>query len=64
MTGPVKRFVVFAHCNYYPVGGWGDHIGSYDTIEEAREAARYQRKDMRMDFTDIIDLLTGENLDD
>jgi hypothetical protein len=63
MSTPVKRFVVFAHGNYYPVGGWGDHVGSYDTVEEARKAATYQRG-AGADCTDIIDLHTGENLDD
>jgi hypothetical protein len=64
MTAPVKRFVVFACGNYYPIGGWGDHVGSYDTVEEARVAADYHRGERGADWTDIIDLLTGENLDD
>ena len=64
MTVSVKRFVVFAYGTYYPAGGWSDHVGSYDTVEEAREAARYQREELRNDWTDIIDLTTGENLDD
>lgn len=64
MTGPVKRYVVFAYSNYYPSGGWNDHIGSFDTLKEAQEAAETERTDNRHDFTDIIDLLTGENCDD
>jgi hypothetical protein len=64
MSTPVKRFVVFAYGNYYPAGGWSDYTGSYDTVEEAREAARYQREENRNDWTDIVDLQTGENLDD
>lgn len=64
MTGPVKRYVVFAYCNYYPSGGWSDHVGSYDTLEQAQQAAEKARVVDRHDYTDIIDLLTGENCDD
>lgn len=64
MTGPVKRYVVFAYSNYYPAGGWTDHIGSFDTLEEAQQAAEVARTEDRHDFTDIIDLVTGENKDD
>lgn len=35
----MKRFLVFAGQNYYPQGGWDDFHGSYDTLEEAEEAA-------------------------
>ena len=64
MTGPVKRYVVFAYCNYYPSGGWSDCVGSYDTLEQAQQAAEKARVVDRYDLTDIIDLLTGENCDD
>jgi hypothetical protein len=60
----VKRYVVFAYGDYYPSGGWNDHIGSYDTLEQAQQAARHAREVGRFDFTDIIDLVTGENNDD
>lgn len=32
----MKRFAVFAGDNYYPGGGMGDFIKSFDTAEEAR----------------------------
>ena len=64
MTGPVKRYVVFAYSNYYPAGGWSDHVGSFDTLYEAQHNAEIARTEGRHDFTDIIDLLTGENQDD
>ena len=63
-NGPVKRYVVFAYSNYYPSGGWTDHVGSFDTLEAARQAAETERTENRHDFTDIIDLLTGEHEDD
>jgi len=64
MDTPVKRFVVFSYREYYPAGGWGDHVGSYDTVEEARASADYHRGGSVSSYTDIIDLHTGENLDD
>ena len=36
----VKRFVLFCGGNYYPNGGWNDHSGSFDTLEEAKAEAR------------------------
>lgn len=39
MTGlGFKRFIVFNYPHYYPGGGSGDVMGSYDTLEEATEA--------------------------
>lgn len=32
-------FLVFAGHTYYALGGWDDHIGTYNTFEEAKEAA-------------------------
>ena len=64
MTGPVKRYVVFAYCDYYPSGGWSDLVGSYDALEQAQQAAEKARVVDRQDYTDIIDLLTGEYCDD
>ena len=33
----MKRFIVFGGDNYYPTGGAGDCIGSFDTKDEAVE---------------------------
>ena len=33
----MKRFLRFEGYDYYPSGGWGDFVGDYDTLEEARE---------------------------
>jgi hypothetical protein len=34
----MKRYLVFAGDDYYPCGGWDDFVGSWETIEEVREA--------------------------
>jgi len=31
----MKRYHVFAYPEYYPGGGWSDHVGSTDDREEA-----------------------------
>ena len=35
----MKRFLLFAGCNYYPSGGWQDFQSSHDTELEAVMAA-------------------------
>ena len=34
----VRRFVLFAGDHYYPIGGWEDRKGSFDTADEAKAA--------------------------
>jgi hypothetical protein len=43
--GVMKRFMLFTWSSYYPYGGGGDLIGSYDTIEEAAAADDEDKKD-------------------
>lgn len=31
----MKQYALFAGDNYYPMGGMGDFVGSFNTIEEA-----------------------------
>lgn len=31
----MKRYLLFAGEDYYPVGGWDDFIGSFDSLGEA-----------------------------
>lgn len=54
---PVKRFVLFASEDYYPAGGWGDFVGSFDTYAEARAAGEPHDKAGRL--CQVIDLTTG-----
>lgn len=59
-----KRFLLFDSPRFYPSGGWGDLVASFDTLKEARQwEARIierWRKALRRDSeTSIIDLETG-----
>lgn len=36
----LKRFFLFAGSGYYPVGGWEDFRGDFDTIDDARSVAK------------------------
>jgi hypothetical protein len=35
----MKRYLLFAFCQYYPTGGWNDLRGDYGTLKKAREMA-------------------------
>ena len=52
----MKQFLVFAFDQYYPVGGWHDLAGQFDTLDEAREFAAASNAD----WTQIVDLQTGD----
>lgn len=39
----MERFLLFHGDNYYPRGGFYNFIGSYNTLEEAQDAAQKQR---------------------
>lgn len=52
----MKRFMLFAHDDYYPSGGWADFKGDFDTVEEAR--AWIDSQDYRRDTYDLIDVNT------
>ena len=51
----MKRFVVFAFDDFYPVGGTGDISASFDTLDEARRYARH----LRYDNLEILDRIEG-----
>jgi hypothetical protein len=36
---PLKRYLLFCGDDYYPAGGWDDFVGSFDTKDEADDAA-------------------------
>ena len=57
----LKRYLVFAGESYYPLGGWDDLIGQYDTIEEARMATKsYQHSQL---WAQIIDIVTQKDIE-
>ena len=55
----IKRFVLFAGQDYYPLGGWKDYQGSYDTQTEAEHAMQTLALDF-VEWFQIVDLQTGE----
>lgn len=59
MSGKVKRFMVFGNESYYPSGGWGDFVNSFDTLEEAITCAD---DFMMKKHPEIVDLETGQDI--
>jgi hypothetical protein len=55
----IKQFAVFAGHYYYPSGGWADFQDSFDTQDEADDAAVYFYG-ISKDWVQIVDLTTGE----
>ena len=33
----MKRYLLFAGDEYYPIGGWEDFLGAYSSLEEAND---------------------------
>lgn len=60
MSEKLKRYLVFAGWNYYPLGGWDDLHGIYDTLEEAKAAA-LEAED-KGDWAHIVDSETGQQV--
>lgn len=59
MSKKLKRYLMFAGSEYYPAGGWGDFVDSYDTIDEAKAAMSPRHHD----WYGLTDSETGEELD-
>ena len=51
-----KRFLLFSGANYYPVGGWDDFKGAFDTVKEATDEG-YRKGD---DWFHVVDRETLE----
>jgi len=51
-------FALFAGHNYYPSGGWDDHIATFATLEEAQHARN--ARSHNYDWFQIVDLVKGE----
>lgn len=70
MASKPRRFLVFFYSDFYPLGGWEDMCGSFDTFEEARECARTGagarlgtwERSKTPDNIVIVDIETGENI--
>jgi hypothetical protein len=55
----MKRYLVFAGSNYYPVGGWEDFKCDHDTLEAATAAAWAAGED----WQHVVDLEEGKQID-
>ena len=43
----MKKYMVFGHYGYYPSGGWGDFVDSFDTLEEVHtEGEKHENHDI------------------
>ena len=51
-------FALFAGHNYYPSGGWEDHIATFPTLPEAQHARN--ARSHKYDWFQIVDLVKGE----
>lgn len=55
----MKRYLLFGGEWYYPSGGWGDFVDSFDTKEQAFEVAKSSQFSY-LEWCHIIDSQTGE----
>lgn len=51
----MKKFLLFSGDNHYPMGGWRDFLGSFDTKEEAVAAVP-----LLNDWYQVVDLEAGK----
>ncbi len=52
----MKKYLLFGGSQYYPLGGWGDFAGSFDTIDLAVIHAAGEG----WDWWQVIDSETGD----
>ncbi len=50
----MKRYLLFAGEQYYPLGGWDDLKGSFDTVEAAIAFPIY------CDWKQVVDGISGD----
>jgi len=51
----MKRFLLFAGSDYYPLGGWNDLAGAYDTAQEAVLAGVQRSESETFGFYHVLD---------
>ena len=54
-----KKWIVFAFSQYYPSGGLGDIVGSFDELDDAYKCMR----ETNNDYAEIVDRDTWEIYD-
>lgn len=57
----MKRWLLFAGDNYYPIGGWDDFQADFDTKEEAFDKAAESVIARACDWAHIVDSQTKES---
>jgi len=57
----MKRYWLFAGDNYYPTGGMGDFIGSYDSVDDAINS-HARTNDPTGEWGEVIDSITGDQV--
>lgn len=55
----LKRYVLFCCECYYPRGGWGDFVDSFDDLEIARQRGIAWEPTCGYGFWHVVDLTTG-----
>ncbi len=65
----MKRYILFAGCNYYPDGGWDDMVKDFDSMEDAIEWASNPKnipgeilKQSREGWWHLVDIDAGEKV--
>ena len=58
------NYLVFKGDHYYPCGGWVDFEGAYETLEEAKAAAKLGSAMCGEDWSHIVDLSTGKIIEE
>lgn len=51
-----KPYLLFCFDQCYPLGGWSDFVGGFDTFEDAEKAGRADGRN----FFQIVDIRSGE----
>lgn len=54
----MKRYLLFSGEDYYPIGGWKDFIGDFDSAEEAKSSLPVPGKMVCPDWFHIVDTYT------
>ena len=55
----MKKYLLFAGSDFYPMGGWEDLIGTSDDLNKLAEKARERHRD----WYHIVDTETGKVVD-
>ena len=43
----MKRFLVFCYNQWYPSGGWSEFVGSFGSLDEAKDVSKKKGSDHR-----------------